>query len=545
MKENSLYDAKSLREITGKTANWNEVAKDCVAFSNAQGGIIEFGIEDGCNEPPENQTIDAELPVTLENTIGGKTFNVSTYTEIANYPNGSQTIKLHILRGSSAASTSSGKYFLRIGDSSKPLIGDDINRLAAEKGYFRWEDQPTKWSWKEADKNKLDWLLKTLNDSERVSEFVKQKEIKELLNYFFLTEEETDRMTNLGVLFIGTQSQRGRLMNSPVVQCIKYDEEGEKVKKYLWDDFSMNPVEIIADVWNRIPDWKESNEISDGLFRREVPAYDKEVVRELVCNAIVHRPYTVRGDIFINIYPNRVEVTNPGTLPLGVTPENILHKTVKRNEHFAALCYALKVMEREGSGYDKMYEIQLSNGKQIPYVKEGDDYVTAVVERRIISQESIKVIRTALQYADLKQKQIICLGLIAQNESISALKLIKILNLKNREELSPWLDKLIENNIVKAVGSHRSKEYRVSLKVLRGSDYKGKTSLKRIEDYRIKELIIEDLKIYECSSLKDIHERIGREIPYKKVLNQIKELITEKKVTTIGENRWVKYKLLN
>lgn len=545
MKENSLYDAKSIREITGKTANWNEVAKDCVAFSNAQGGIIEFGIEDGCNEPPENQLIDAELPVTLERTIGGKTFNVSTYAEIANYPNGSQTIKLQIFRGSSIASTSSGKYFLRVGDNSRPLLGDDINRLAAEKGYFRWEDQPTKWSWREADKNKLEWLLNALNASERVSEFVKQKDIKELLDFFFLTEEETDRMTNLGVLFIGTQSQRGRLMNSPVVQCIKYDEEGEKVKKYLWDDFSMNPVEIIADVWNKIPDWKESNEISDGLFRREVPAYDKEVIRELVCNAIVHRPYTVRGDIFINIYPNRVEVTNPGTLPLGVTPENILHKTVKRNEHFAALCYALKVMEREGSGYDKMYEIQLSNGKQIPYVKEGDDYVTAVVERRIISQESIKVIRTALQYADLKQKQIICLGLIAQNESISALKLIKILNLKNREELSPWLDKLIENNIVKAVGSHRSKEYRVSLKVLRGSDYKGKTSLKRIEDYRIKELIIEDLKIYECSSLKDIHERIGREIPYKKVLNQIKELITEKKVTTIGENRWVKYKLLS
>lgn len=38
MEENSLYDKKSLREITGKSADWNEVAKDCVAFSNAQGG---------------------------------------------------------------------------------------------------------------------------------------------------------------------------------------------------------------------------------------------------------------------------------------------------------------------------------------------------------------------------------------------------------------------------------------------------------------------------------------------------------------------------
>lgn len=42
------------------------------------------------------------------------------------------------------------------------------------------------------------------------------------------------------------------------------------------------------------------------------------------------------------------------------------------------------------------------------------------------------------------------------------------------------------------------------------------SSLKRIEDYRIRELIIEDLKIYKCASLNDIHERIGKEIPAKK-----------------------------
>ena len=57
MKENSLYDKKSLKEITGKSADWNEVAKDCVAFSNAQGGIIDYGIEDDAEEPMPNQRV--------------------------------------------------------------------------------------------------------------------------------------------------------------------------------------------------------------------------------------------------------------------------------------------------------------------------------------------------------------------------------------------------------------------------------------------------------------------------------------------------------
>ncbi len=545
MKENSLYDRKSIREISGKNPDWNEVAKDCVAFSNAQGGAIDYGIENESDFPPEGQVVDETLPVILMNKIKDKTINVTAFADIRVHNNGAQYIRLQIMRGQSVASTTSGRYFLRVADNSIPIIGDDIARLAAEKGYYRWEDQATQWSWKDADQKKLQLLVERLTLSERVSPFVKQKEVKELLDYYFLTEEESDRMTNLGVLFVGTQQQRGRLINSPIVQCIKYDETGEKVQKYLWDDFSMSPEEIIEDVWERVPDWKETNEISDGLFRKDIPAYEKDIIRELMCNALVHRQYTIRGDVFINIYPDRIEITNPGTLPLGVTPENILHKTVKRNEHFASLCYALKLMEREGSGYDKIYELQLTNGKQVPRVKETDDSVTAIVERRIISKEAIKVIREALQRVNLKQKQIICLGLIAQYESLSAASLIRLLNLKDRDELTPWLDPLLEHNIVHSSGSHRAKEYRVSTLVLKQSDYKGKTTLKRIEDYRIRELIIEDLKIYSCAPLKDIHQRIGKEIPYKKILAQMKALVNDSSVVEVGENRWVQYRLVN
>lgn len=543
MEENSLYDKKSLREITGKSADWNEVAKDCVAFSNAQGGVIDYGIEDDADAPPADQKVSEEIAINLEKKISGKTQNVSVHAEIRTHENGGQYIRLHIARGTSSASTTSGKYFTRVSDESRPLTGDDITRLSAEKGYYRWEDEESKWSWKDADKEKLNMLLQNLRNSNRVSDFVKQKEDKELLDYYFLTVEESDKMTNLGVLFIGTQSQRGRLMNAPVVQCIQFDQYGDKVWKYLIDDFTKNPQEIIEAIWNNVPVWRESNEISDGLFRKEIPAYDEAVVRELTCNALVHRPYTVRGDIFINIHPDRIEVVNPGALPLGVTPQNILHKTVKRNEHFANLCYALRMMEREGSGYDKMYEVLLSNGKQIPIVEEGDDYVKAIVGRRIISQEAIKVIRYALQKTELRQKQIICLGLIAQHESISAADLIKLLNLKNRDALSPWLDKLVDDGIVETSGRKKGKEYRVCSYILKESGYKGQTSLKRIEPYRLRELIIEDLKIYECASLRDIQQRIGDEISYQKLWKQLDNMIKEGILESTGKNRWTKYRL--
>ena len=71
MKENSLYDKKSLRAIHGPKANFKEIAKDCVGFANAQGGVIDFGIEDNEELPYADQCIPEDLDVKLLNEIAG------------------------------------------------------------------------------------------------------------------------------------------------------------------------------------------------------------------------------------------------------------------------------------------------------------------------------------------------------------------------------------------------------------------------------------------------------------------------------------------
>lgn len=545
MKKNSIYDKKSLRTVWGKNADFNELAKDCVAFSNAEGGYIDIGIEDDNTLPPEGQKIPEGLSTEIVNKISGKTQGVVLSANVIVADNGGEYIKLHVLRNANAPSaTTSGKFFLRIGDNSVPVGPEDISRLAEDKGCISWEDTETKYNWQDADPEKLSVLIRLLKMSDRVSDFVKQKETKEILDFFYLTAPDSDKMTNLGVLFIGKQTQRGRIQNAPVIQCIKYDQYGEKVNKWLWDDFTQNPYEMINSVWERVPEWRESSEITEGMFRRNILAYPEKVVRELLSNALVHRPYTVRGDIFINIHPDHIDVVNPGRLPLGVTVKNILHTTKKRNEHMAAVFYALHLMEREGSGYDMMYETLLANGKPIPKVTEGEDSVSVRVDRRIINEEVIKVMQHADQRYDVKQKQLICLGLIAQHESLTASELIRILNLKDADELRSWLRLLIDKELVIGTSVHsKAKEYRVNPNILRGSEYKGKTSLKRIEDYRLKELILEDLKIYKTASLAEIQKRIGEEIPSRKIWNQLQVLISDGKVMKTGKNRWQKYQL--
>ncbi len=543
MKENSLYDKKSLRTVVGKTADFSELAKDCVAFSNALGGKIDIGIENEDTMPPAEQRVPEDLPTAVVNKISGITHGVIISTETVTAENGGEYIRLNILRNPNAiAVTSSGKIYVRIGDNSVPVGSEDVARLAEDKGCISWEDTLTDYLWTNADEEKLKWFVEQIRNSDRVSDFVKQKDTKEMLDYFYMTDAESDCMTQLGVLFVGKQTQRGRIMNAPVVQCIKYDQYGEKVNKWLWDDFSKNPYEIIDEIWKNIPEWKESTEISDGLFRRNIPAYPEGVVRELLANSLVHRPYTIRGDIFLNIHPDYIEIVNPGLLPIGVTVENILHTTKKRNEHMAAVFYALHLMEREGSGYDMMYEQLLANGKSVPVVTEGDDWVKVHVARRVISKEVIKVMQYAAQSQELKQKQLICLGLIALHESMTASQLIGRLHLKDADALRPWLRPLVDKGfVVSNNGRSKAKEYRVGNRILHDSEYKGQTSLKRIESYRLRELIMEDLKIYQPCPISDIHVRIGKEIPLRKIQFQIKQLIEEGKVVSEGKKRWTKY----
>lgn len=63
-------DRPTGRAVTGKTADWSEIAKDCVAFANATGGRLLLGIEDGQSEPPADQRIPAGRPGAA-GAIGG------------------------------------------------------------------------------------------------------------------------------------------------------------------------------------------------------------------------------------------------------------------------------------------------------------------------------------------------------------------------------------------------------------------------------------------------------------------------------------------
>jgi ATP-dependent DNA helicase RecG len=543
MKENSSLDKKSLSIIDGKKADWKELAKDCVCFANGVGGKILIGIEDDEDFPTANQVINPDLIEAIQKKIPSLTLHVGIAPKIIIADNGGEYIELSIFRSSqSIACTTDGKYYMRVSDQCKPILSDDIERLFAEKNAFVWEDKIVKKiPLSDCDVTKLNQFLKDIRSSERVSQFIKDMQDEEIVDHYFLTNNGL--LTNLGILWIGNRKDRAVMHYPPSVQFIKYDIDERKAFKKVWDDFSQNPKELINEILTQIPDWSEFVEVSDGIFRKNIYNYPPEVIRELVANAFAHRNYSMRGDIFINLYSDRLEIHSPGLLPLGVTPENILTKSVQRNSLLAKLFYDLKLMEKEGSGYDKVYELLLGNGKELPIVFEGDDRVVVTIKKRIMSNEVLRLMDKASKEMQLRQRELIALGLIAQNDGISAIDLANLLNVVNSNGVQSWLGRLLDMELVQSKGKTKGTFYFVNPEFLRNSDFIEKTNLKRIEPHRLQELIYEDLKNYPKSAISDINKRIGEEIKQRTLKAKLDEMIESNLLVKEGEKRWTLYSI--
>jgi ATP-dependent DNA helicase RecG len=209
------------------------------------------------------------------------TVNVDLAAEVHTDGNGGECVVLTVPRAVGVASTSDGRYFLRVGDDCRPVVGDDVLRLVTERPSVAWETITSLAVPRgRCDGGKRATLSAALRGSDRVKASVREKSDDELLDHYGLASGEV--LTNLGALVVGTAADRARLGTAPVIQAIKYDERGVKVDKYVWDDYALSPVELVDAVWQGVPDFREAYEIPDGLFRTRIPAYEEAVVRELL-----------------------------------------------------------------------------------------------------------------------------------------------------------------------------------------------------------------------------------------------------------------------
>lgn len=108
------------------------------------------------------------------------------------------------------------------------------------------------------------------------------------------------------------------------------------------------------------------------MRRKDIPQYPPAVVREAVINALLHTDYSIKGSsIQIAIFDDRIEITNPGCLPFGLSFEAALSGISQlRNRVIGRVFRELKLIEQWGSGLGRMINICEQQGIPSPKFEE-------------------------------------------------------------------------------------------------------------------------------------------------------------------------------
>ncbi len=116
----------------------------------------------------------------------------------------------------------------------------------------------------------------------------------------------------------------------------------------------------------------------DDLKRQDIPRYPRTAIREGLVNAFAHRDYSnFSGGIFINIFPDRLEIENSGKFPDGVTPETISkgQVSVLRNPDIAHVLYLRGFMEKKGRGSVLIQQACIEHGLPLPQWSQSEQGV--------------------------------------------------------------------------------------------------------------------------------------------------------------------------
>jgi predicted HTH transcriptional regulator len=150
-----------------------------------------------------------------------------------------------------------------------------------------------------------------------------------------------------------------------------------------------------------------------GVKNQEIWSIPKVAIREAIINAIVHNDYSLSGaPIRISMFDSRLEIENPGSLPIGLTIEDIISGISKaRNRVIARVFHELHFIEQWGSGIQRIMSACSSAGLATPKFEEiGTRFRVTLHKQRvkpiILDEIENKIVETIKVFGPLSTKDI-------------------------------------------------------------------------------------------------------------------------------------------
>ncbi len=210
-------------------------------------------------------------------------------------------------------------------------------------------------------------------------------------------------------------------------------------------------------------------EIQVGLFRVGLPRYADVAVRELLANALVHRDYTARGQVLVQLEDDELRVTSPGSFPAGITPANLLVASPRaRNPLLADIFKRAGLVERTGRGVNRVFASQLAAGHPPPeYGRTTDAWVEARLRGGPADLMLAAYINeTGRQGRPFSLSDLLILHEVRHERRITSARGSELLQV-GPEEARVVLNRLVERGMLEARGENKGRTYHLAAAVYR------------------------------------------------------------------------------
>ena len=371
--EDSRAEFKEVRfgERGMMAPNAEHLAGELVAFANAEGGVVFFGVADsGAVQGIPPAHIDA-----VENWV----LNVATHDcdppvrpviRKQVFPgdegDGKHLLLAGIPRGLYVHRTSGGRYYQRVGSSKRDLTPPELARLFQQRDReYVFDEQAV-----------LAASVSDLNQHRLEAFFGRSPTIPwlDLLRNTRVTardEEGTDRPTVAGLFVFGTEPTAFLASGSIEAAC------------YAGTELSSADLLHAERLAGPVSDQIDAGAAFVTRFTQSAgPQYDIAVVDEAIVNAIAHRDYAIAGsEIRLFLFADRLELSSPGNLPNTLTLDDMPYRTFTHNQLLVSFLSRIRskrtgqvFLESRGEGVRKILrDGEAHSGRRPEYRLFGDE----------------------------------------------------------------------------------------------------------------------------------------------------------------------------
>ncbi len=375
-------------EVEERKESWQDNGLQALAaLSNTRGGVLWIGVKDNGDPVGPNGWSDAGTAGKMEsisNQIVSK-LGIHPSSMTMETLQGKPVLAIVVAKAASPVSLD-GHYWRRVGNTSRKVPSEELTRFLLERTGGHWDGIPSGLS---IDSLDGEVMLAFKSSARKRLSAIKETDDDTIVLHNLGMMDAEGRLTRAAVLLFGKGDAAQRLSATAFVQVGRFKGSGagiaddKTVRGNLFDQFegAMSAVRGMLQVGYEIPNDPGAAGGLESLERREVWEYPLAALREAIANALLHRDYTHGGRVMVRVYDDKLIVSSPGTLPEGITLEDLRkvpHPSVLRNPRLADGFFLSGIVERWGTGTTRMAEACEAHGLPEPdfELRSGEFWVT-------------------------------------------------------------------------------------------------------------------------------------------------------------------------